>query len=396
MPTPTLMHLPKTKSEDEFGSICTDILNGSYKKTFYPYGRNGQKQHGIDIYCDIDNGKRIVAQCKNYLLAKADDLNIQIEKDIGAAEKKFQIDKFIIMTALERDTTVQDFVSKLKRRYSFPIDLWFWEDIQEKIAENNDLLHKYYPQYYPQEAAIPEKDLLVTLITESRGKCLFCGEKLGVPVRGKRPITNCEIAYVTFSNSEAHGYENAVALCSERCVAEVTLMSDVEKADLLDKKRRCADTQAFLEKISGTKFHKEIEVVLREIHKIKNDGKLEKVDPKDLIEIEHKIHEPFLKEKINASMVRLYKPVKQICGRLEQEINFDTQIFGEWMKTAQIILSSGVAKNANITDPQEYVIKLLVENLFSQVGQQHEDACEIIIGYLVKRCDLFNENAKQS
>jgi len=95
-------------------------------------------------------------------------------------------------------------------------------------------------------------------------------------------------------------------------------------------------------------------------------------------------------------MVRLYKPVKRICARLEQEIGFDTQIFGEMMKSAQIILSSGVAKKPYITDPQEYVIKLLVENLFSQVGQRHEDACEIIVGYLVKRCDLFNENAKQS
>jgi hypothetical protein len=34
--------------------------------------------------------------------------------------------------------------------------------------------------------------------------------------------------------------------------------------------------------------------------------------------------------------------------------------------------------------------------MFLQVGQKHKDACEIIIGYLVKRCDLFNENAKQS
>jgi hypothetical protein len=393
MPTPTSMYLPKTKSEDEFENMCVDVLNHSYNKSFSRYGRKGQKQHGIDIYCDVDNGNRLVAQCKNYLLSKADELNTQIEKDIKAAEVQFKIEKFIIMTSFDRDTAVQDFVSQLKKQYSFNLELWFWEDIQEKVHENVNLFRKYYPVDIMMK---PEKDMLVTLISESRGRCLLCGRELGKPVRGKQPSANFEIVHVTFSDLDTRSYENAVVLCSDKCAAEVDLMSDEEKEELLDKKRQCADIQTFLEKISVISFRKEIEIVLREIHKIKNDDKLEKVDLKDLVNIEHKIHEPFLKEKIDASMVRLYNPVKQICNRLEQEIGFDTQIFGELMKSAQIILTSDVVKNAEISDPQEYVIKLLVEKLSSQVGQRHADACEIIIGYLVKRCDLFNENAKQS
>jgi hypothetical protein len=90
MPTPKLSYLPKTKSEDEFESICVDVLNYSYKKSFSLHGRKGQKQHGIDIFCDVGNKKRIVAQCKNYLLVKADALNIQLEKDIEAAEKRYE------------------------------------------------------------------------------------------------------------------------------------------------------------------------------------------------------------------------------------------------------------------------------------------------------------------
>jgi hypothetical protein len=395
MPTPTLMYLPKTKSEDEFENICVDILKYSYNISFSRYGRKGQKQHGIDIYCDADNGKRLVAQCKNYLSSKADELNVQIEKDIEAAKEQFDIDTFIIMTAHERDTSVQDFISKLKDKHTFNLELWFWEDIQGKIIESSELLHRYYPSYIIKPDKL-EKDMLVTLLSEARGKCLSCGRELGIPVRGKLPSSNYEIKYITFSDSDTNSYENAVALCSDRCVTEFALMSDEEKADLLESKQRCAEIQAFLEKIHGIKFQKEIETVLREIHKIKNDGKLEKVDPKDLVDIEQKIHEPFLKEKINASMVRLYNPVKRICSRLEQEIGFDTQNFGELIKSIQIILTSNVMKNSEISDPQEYVIKLLVENLSSQVGQRHADACEIIIGYLVKRCDLFNENAKQS
>jgi hypothetical protein len=191
-------------------------------------------------------------------------------------------------------------------------------------------------------------------------------------------------------------YENAVALCKDSCAKEAPLMSDAEKSELLEDKRKCAELVEFLTKINGYKFQKEIETVLREIHKAKNDGTLEQTDLKDLVEIEQKIHEPYLKDKIDASMTRLYKKVKQICGRLEQEIGFNTKVFGEMMKSAQIVLSSGVVNRPDITDPQEYVERLLVENLFSQIGQKHKDACEIIVGYLVKRCDLFNETAKQS
>jgi hypothetical protein len=242
----------------------------------------------------------------------------------------------------------------------------------------------------------PEKDMLVTLLTESRGKCLNCGNMLGIPVRGKLPSSKCEVVYLTLSSTEPLEYDNAVALCEWTCAKEVTIMSADEKKALLASKRRCAEIQAFIERTESIRFPKEIETVLREIHKVKNLGGLEKTDLKDLVEIEQKIHELYLKDKIDASMVRLYKKVKNICGRLEQEIGFDTQMFGEMMKSAQILLSSGLKNKPEITDPQEFVIELLAEKLSSQVGQQNKDACDIIIGYLVKRCDLFNENAKQS
>jgi len=231
MPTTTLMHLPKTKSEDEFESICTDVLIDFYKKPFSRYGRKGQKQNGVDIFCDVDNGKRIVSQCKNYLSLNADDLIKQIEKDIMAAAEEFEIDAFVIMTAHERDTKVQDFVSEQKRKYLFLIELWFWEDIQIKLIENKELLYKHYPGTMIH----PEKGMLVTLLTEARGKCLNCGSVLGIPVRGKLPSTRCEIVHITFSETEPKEYENAVTLCEGTCAKEVAFMSDDEKNALLEK-----------------------------------------------------------------------------------------------------------------------------------------------------------------
>lgn len=249
-----------------------------------------------------------------------------------------------------------------------------------------------------QLAPLPKQDdsLLVTLLAEANGKCLYCGDYLGIPKRGKIPVKKCEIVHLKLSPDEAESYENAVALCANECAPLVPTMSSEEIKDLLERKQRCADLQAFLDRISGIKFQSEIEAVLREVHKMKNAKGLEPTNIKDLVEIERKIHEPFLKDKINASMARLYKTVKETCSRLEQEIGFDTNIFGELMKSASILLESGIQQKPDIVDPQEYIMDLLVEKLYSQVGQRYKDACEIIVGYLVKRCDLFNENAKQS
>jgi hypothetical protein len=174
------------------------------------------------------------------------------------------------------------------------------------------------------------------------------------------------------------------------------VLSRNDISEILERKRRCSDIQNFLDRISSIKFSDEIETVLREINEIKNTTGLELTGFKDLVEIERKIDEPFLKDRINSSMARLYKTVKEICGRLEQEIGFDTNIFGSLMKAAQLMIETEVRQKTDISDPQGYITKLLVDNLCSQVGQKHEDACEIIVGYLVKRCDLFNANAQQS
>lgn len=266
---------------------------------------------------------------------------------------------------------------------------------EDELAENiAELVVERINQLTPPSRQ--NDSLLVTLLSEANGNCLECGKKLGLPKRGKVPIGNCEIVYLKEAPDQAESYENAVVLCTDECAQLVSVMSSAEIAELLENKRRCADMQAFLDRISGIRFQNEIEAVLREVHKTKNAQGLESTDIKDLVEIERKINEPFLKDKINASMARLYKTVKSICAHLEQEIGFDTNMFGELMKSASKLLEKGVHQNVDITDPQEYITNLLVEKLFSQVGQRHRDACEIVVGYLVKRCDLFNENAKQS
>lgn len=363
--------------------------------------KDGKKIHGIydDTKVELVNGitkKELASQTEFcfhsflagvFLYVVTNTTNRSGKKTIRSVTQEYVLS---FTSRVEEITLLEDNVSDRARTYDYrngKTDTEFAEGVAEYVIDKI----KQLPQPSKQDDS-----LLVTLLSEANGKCLYCGGYLGIPKRGKIPVKNCEIVYLKQSPDEADSYENAVALCTNECAPLVPVMSSDEIAELLEKKHRCADIQAFLDRISGIKFQDEIETVLREVHKTKNAQGLEPTDIKDLVEIERKIHEPFLKDKINASMARLYKTVKSTCSRLEQEIGFDTNMFGELMKSAYKLLESGIQQKSDIIDPQEYIADLLVEKLFSQVGQRHRDACEIIVGYLVKRCDLFNENTKQS
>lgn len=262
----------------------------------------------------------------------------------------------------------------------------FAEDVAGIIAEKINKLA-------PLEKS--DKSLLVTLLAEANGKCLKCGKELGIPLRRAVPTDNCEIVYLPLSASEPEGYDNAVALCKGACAPLVTVVTNEEKASLLNDKHRLVENLILLDDVSGVRIAKEIEAVLREIDKVKNVEGLAEIDITELVDIDKKIYEFSLREVINARMKRLFKTVQEICGRLEQEISFDTDKFGSAMKFALESLEAEVKKNPNISDPQEYVTDILVEKLYSQIGQKYKAACEIIVAYLVKRCDLFNETTKQ-
>lgn len=146
MPTSPLMCIPKTSSAEEFEAMCVDVLQMEYGVPFCSYGRKGQIQNGIDLFASNLQGD-IVVQCKNYHLSSYEKLRKQLSNDIESVcqSDKFKIVKFIAMTSMNRDNETQDFIRKLN--YSFPIEIFFWEDIQSRICGNRVLLSKYYPDY---------------------------------------------------------------------------------------------------------------------------------------------------------------------------------------------------------------------------------------------------------
>lgn len=156
MPTSPIMILPKSSSAEEFESICRDVLKLKYDMDFALYGRKGQKQYGIDLYAKSTNGSYIVVQCKNYYKSTFEKFRSQLCDDIESSKNSgFKIEKFIVMTALDRDIKVQKFISEYSA--PFPVSVLFWDDIQGELCSNKKLLKKYYP-HIDDDTEIPIRD----------------------------------------------------------------------------------------------------------------------------------------------------------------------------------------------------------------------------------------------
>lgn len=155
MPTSPLMKLPKTKIWQEFEYIAKDAFSVySNQYGFQLYGRRGQKQNGIDIYCRVSLNGFIGVQCKNFLGIKdVDEFSKEIDKEISNAEiGEITILEYIVITALDTDVNIQNFIEKKSdERISngkFSIKVMFWDDIEEIICSNSYLFAKYYPVLY--------------------------------------------------------------------------------------------------------------------------------------------------------------------------------------------------------------------------------------------------------
>jgi hypothetical protein len=139
-----MYNIPKLKNNDVFENLCLDIVKKEYKEDFYKYGRNGQNQNGIDI---LNSNANILIQCKNY---NSDKLKISnfltlITDDLKRAEEKFDIKEFIVMTSLDRDVKIQDYMVKVNRSKNYKVKIFFWNDIEIKMDEYK-LILKYYSE----------------------------------------------------------------------------------------------------------------------------------------------------------------------------------------------------------------------------------------------------------
>ncbi len=110
---------------DRFEAFCEEFISRlpGVKET-HRYGRTGSRQRGIDIFADLDNGKRWAFQCKQWKKFTKTDANRAIQKT------SYTADRFILMLSLQATSGVRDACD-----YHPNWDVWDIGDISRKVRE---------------------------------------------------------------------------------------------------------------------------------------------------------------------------------------------------------------------------------------------------------------------
>ena len=145
----------KPSTEQEFETLCAHIYGEVFNcKTPSMYGRRGQKQYGLDVLVYKDNlnksSNRIGIQCKHVskLLFDGND-KVTIVKEIAKADSgRQEISQLIIATSLPSDQKLTDAVNALSdervNEGKFPVEIQFWNDIENYIANSSVLSQRYH------------------------------------------------------------------------------------------------------------------------------------------------------------------------------------------------------------------------------------------------------------
>lgn len=110
------------------------------------FGRQGQKQDGIDIIgCRSSNKKYEAVQATIETPLTKEKIRKDYESSKGLDIK---LDYFIIASTSLRDVEIQKYAVKLSSTGPYKCVIWFWEDIIEKLSDYDKVRKKYYPKYY--------------------------------------------------------------------------------------------------------------------------------------------------------------------------------------------------------------------------------------------------------
>lgn len=144
-------NFPRLENAKDFERLVRDYFRVKYGEDFQLYGRNGQKQYGVDA---VDPLRTPQVQSKNYALKEKD-----IDKILDAHKMK-DCKAFYIACSGDRDAKLQDYVSSLSKSSSFPIYILFWDDFEELLSNNEDIRRVYYPSFDNDTFVDKFKDLV--------------------------------------------------------------------------------------------------------------------------------------------------------------------------------------------------------------------------------------------
>lgn len=142
--------------------------------TVREYGRQGQRQHGIDIYGEMPGELHLGVQCKEMKPGKK--LTLQLIQAEADAALDFQpgLNVFVIATTLAEDTALHKAVTTLNssKIYPFKISYWSWNHFNDKLNRSCKLMKDSYKNY-AKSFDVNEQQLELEALSEAFSRPAF-------------------------------------------------------------------------------------------------------------------------------------------------------------------------------------------------------------------------------
>lgn len=142
------IYLPPPANWQDFQMLVKDIAAVRYDPaTVIEYGRQGQRQDGVDVYGQDFFAKKIGTQCKETKTRLTE--KIIREEATKATAFKPKLDLFIVATTDSIDARLQDAVIAINDSNTFPftIRVDFWDDLVNDINRYAMVLNGCYQSY---------------------------------------------------------------------------------------------------------------------------------------------------------------------------------------------------------------------------------------------------------
>lgn len=165
-------HHNKPKNWQDFEVLCKNLWKLEFScHDINRHGRQGQKQHGVDIYGYINNGNEIFGiQCKgkdeyNHSQITKSEIDAEINKAITFTPS---LSLFIFATTSSRDEKIQEYIrikdQEFFNSHKMHISIKFWDCIEELLEYHKDVLNWYentFTHFYDIEVkAIVQNSIL--------------------------------------------------------------------------------------------------------------------------------------------------------------------------------------------------------------------------------------------
>ncbi|MCH8063188.1 MAG: hypothetical protein IH861_11865 [Chloroflexi bacterium] len=184
MPTSTNIEYPKPRSWEELELLVWDLFRHLWGDPYTTrHGRSGQRQYGVDIYGHPDRGSVIHG-------VQVKGKNGGYGREVSEKELRNEVNKaksfspplgqYVLVTSAPRSSTLQGVARTITDEHHqqalFPVEVWGWEDIEERLGAYPDLLRLHYPQFFTSNTG-QDYQVLQELLESNRQEAQFSEDK---------------------------------------------------------------------------------------------------------------------------------------------------------------------------------------------------------------------------